>query len=236
MVRPEVKVGSGNSPDTPFSFRGECGTLVITGGWNDDFITVNVGCFCGRGGELWLVFALFLDLSDLLALGGRGGNFHTENDITDFGLSEWGHVYTVRKRINRFWLHVWSHWKEFESIERHHGLRIASGPCSHYKKRKSLKTSSFICTALENKIFNLWKIFSLWSRVRVEKCTWGLAYWEIPKTMFDGLFLFCIIINLTCFSFRNQPKSNLWVVPKQISNKLLKWDGDYVWRWLKMKA
>ena len=106
MISTQVKVGSGNGADTPLCLGRESGSLVITGGWHDNLIPVNVGCFGGRGGELWLILGLLLDLRDLLTLLGRSWNLHTQDDITDLRLRKWGHVHAVcddRFKIKCHW-------------------------------------------------------------------------------------------------------------------------------------
>ena len=47
------------------------------------------------GSQLRLVLSLVFNLLDLLSLLGRGGNFHTQNNVTNFGLGQWRDIDVV---------------------------------------------------------------------------------------------------------------------------------------------
>ena len=50
---------------------------------------------CGSGGDLALFLGLFLDFCNLLSLLGRSTDLHTQDDVSDLGLCQGGHIDTV---------------------------------------------------------------------------------------------------------------------------------------------
>lgn len=63
----------------------------------------------GGGSQLTLLLALLLYLCYLLPLGGGSRDLHAEDDVTDLGLSEGGHVYAAELRFGekRKWSSSW---------------------------------------------------------------------------------------------------------------------------------
>lgn len=81
-------------PDSPLSLRREGLGLVVRGGGGDDLVTVLVHGSGLCSSELRLLFSLFLNLSNLLALLRRSGDLHTQDDVTDLRLGQRGHIHT----------------------------------------------------------------------------------------------------------------------------------------------
>ena len=99
MISSQMQVGSRDSPDTPFSLRSECCSLVITGCCCDYLITMFVySSGCGSS-QLGLFFRLFFNLGNLLPLLRWGRYFHTKDDVTDFRLSQRSNIHTETKNI-----------------------------------------------------------------------------------------------------------------------------------------
>mmetsp|Transcript_67280 Transcript_67280/g.140139 ORF Transcript_67280/g.140139 Transcript_67280/m.140139 type:complete len:747 (+) Transcript_67280:1153-3393(+) len=69
--------------------------LVRRGRRDNDLIAVHVGGARRGGGELRRLLALRLDLSDLLALHGGGGDLGAEDDVADLRLRQRRHVHVV---------------------------------------------------------------------------------------------------------------------------------------------
>ena len=95
MIRPEMQIRRRDRSDSPLCLRRERRGLVVTRSRGDDFVAVFVDGARRRRGQLRVFLGLFLDLGDLLALRRRGGDLHAENDVSDFGLGQGGHVDTV---------------------------------------------------------------------------------------------------------------------------------------------
>lgn len=55
---------------------------------NYHFVSMLVDCSSLSGSQLRLVLSLIFNLLDLLSLLRRGRNFHTQNNVTNFGLSQ----------------------------------------------------------------------------------------------------------------------------------------------------
>ena len=85
MVGTQVEIRGGDGSHTPFRLGRERLRFVVAGGRGDDFVSVLVDGTSGGSSELQLFFHLFLDLRDLLSLGGRCRYLHTE-DVSNLGL------------------------------------------------------------------------------------------------------------------------------------------------------
>jgi hypothetical protein len=72
----------------------ECLCLVIWRSGRDNLISMLVDCSCCGSSELRLFLCLFLNLSYLLPLSWRCTDLHTQNDVTNFGLSQRSHIHT----------------------------------------------------------------------------------------------------------------------------------------------
>ena len=106
MVGPEMKVSGRNGSYPPFRLGREGGALKVGGSRDNDLISVFVDGACGGGSDLTLLFRLFFNLCDLLSLLRRSTDLHTQDDVTDLGLSQRGHVNTEREKENQDNIHV----------------------------------------------------------------------------------------------------------------------------------
>ena len=79
----------------------ECLCLVIWCSGCDNLISMLVDCSCCGSSELRLFLCLFLYFSYLLPLSWRGTDLHTQNDVTNFWLSQRSHIHTENYDINQ---------------------------------------------------------------------------------------------------------------------------------------
>ena len=78
-----MKVRRRDRTHAPLCLGRERGRLVVTRCRRDDLVAVFVDSARRRRGELRVFLRLFLNLSDLLALGRRGRDLHAEDDVAD---------------------------------------------------------------------------------------------------------------------------------------------------------
>lgn len=81
----------------------ECLCLIIWRSGCDNLISMLVDCSCCSGRELRLFLCLLLNFSYLLPLSWWCTDLHTQNDVTNFWLSQWSHIHTENYDINQWY-------------------------------------------------------------------------------------------------------------------------------------
>ena len=79
----------------------ECLCLVIWCSGRNNLISMLVDCSCCSSSELRLFLCLLLNFSYLLPLSWWGTDLHTQNDVTNFWLSQWSHIHTENYETNQ---------------------------------------------------------------------------------------------------------------------------------------
>ena len=113
-----MKICCRNGADSPFSFWRKCISLVVwcrccnlenycysLGTCSEltyHFVTMLVDSSSLCSSQLRLILSLRLDFLNLLTLLGRCSDFHTQNNITNFGLGQGGHIYVILLTIIGF--------------------------------------------------------------------------------------------------------------------------------------
>ena len=95
VVRSQVKVRGGDGSHAPLGLAGEGVGLVVARRRGDDLVAVLVDRSRRRRRQLRLLLRLLLDFCDLLPLRARSRDLHAEDDVSDFGLGQAGHVDVV---------------------------------------------------------------------------------------------------------------------------------------------